>query len=88
MGFETDVFVDTEVYDTSGIPVVNLFFSQLFPCPSGGSISCCDAGGNSDGAFDTGPFLEPENFARTDPLAESSYRVPVDEPSIALPFIA
>ncbi len=83
MGFKTDVFVDTRAYDTSGIPVVNLFFSKLFPCPSDGLISCCDAGENSDGALYTGTFLEPENFARTDPLTESSYRVPGDEHSIS-----
>lgn len=77
MGFETDVFVDTEAYDTSEIPVVNLFFSKLFPCPSDGSISCCDAGGDSDGVFDTELFLEPGNFTRTDPLAEFSCCVSV-----------
>jgi hypothetical protein len=75
MCFETDVFVDTEAYDTSRIPVVKNFFSILFWLLEVAGISCCGVGGDLDATFVAVPFLEPENFTRTVQAAESSYRV-------------
>ena len=67
--------VDNEAYDTSRIPAVNIFFQSLIRNSQDASISLCVAGGESDGAFGAGPFLEPGNFTRTDLTTESSYRV-------------
>lgn len=75
MCFETDVFVDTEAYDTSRIPVVKNFFSTLFRRRMESRISRCAAGGDSEATFGVALFLEPENFARTDQATESSYGV-------------
>ncbi len=75
MCFETDVFVDTEAYDTSRIPVVKNFFSTLLSRFVVSWISRCDAGGDSDATFDAARSLEPENFTRTDQVTESSYGV-------------
>jgi len=75
MCFETDVFVDTEAYDTSRIPVVKIFFSTPFRRRVESRISRCDAGGDSEATFGVALFLEPENFTRTDRVTESSYRV-------------
>ena len=75
MCFDTDVFVDTEAYDTSRIPVVKNFFLTLFRCRVESRISRCDAGGDSDATFGVALFLEPENFTRTDQATESSYGV-------------
>ena len=80
------MFVDTEAYDTARNRVVNNFFSSLILWSHIGSNSHCGADGDSDGAFDAGPFLEPGNFTRTDLLAESSYRVPAGEPPGAVPL--
>lgn len=75
MCFETDVFVDTEAYDTSRIPVVKIFFWTMFWLLEVIRISRCAAGGDSDATFGVALFLEPENFTRTDQATESSYRV-------------
>jgi hypothetical protein len=75
MCFKTDVFVDTETYDTDRIPVVKNFFSTLFRLLVVSSISRCDVGGDSDAIFVAVAFSEPENFTRTDQSTESSYRV-------------
>jgi hypothetical protein len=77
------VFVDTEAYDTSRIPAVNNFFLSLIRSSSDASISHCGADEESDGTFDAGLFLEPGNFARTDLLAESSYRVSADAMTVS-----
>lgn len=75
MAFETDVFVDTEAYDTCRILVVNIFFSKLFWHCRVGQISHCAASRNSAGTCAAGLFLNPENFTRTDLQTETSYRV-------------
>lgn len=75
MCFETDVFVDTEAYDTSRIPVVKNFFLSLFRRRVESRMSRCAAGGDSNATFGVALFLEPENFTRTDQVTESSYRV-------------
>ena len=75
MCFETDVFVDTEAYDTGRIPVVNNFFLTLFWLRVVARMPCCAAGEDSDATLDAALFREPENFTRTDLATESSYGV-------------
>ncbi len=77
MCFGTDVFVDTEAYDTSRNQVVKNFFLTLPGRFVASRISRCDAGGDSDAASDAARFSEPENFTRTGQATESSYGVSV-----------